>query len=162
MRAPLLLVLCLASSSVAKPWQGIDPGDSKRAEVVAKFGEPTKVVPLQGKEILAYMGPKAIKGTQQAQFRIDNATQTVERIDVFPDTAIQIGKEAIENSYGKECAQGQSATPNCYVKKMGDDFNAYFLYSRLGLAVFFDKEGKNVSSLVFTPPKGAPIPAKEP
>jgi hypothetical protein len=162
MRALSAAVLFMATTSLAKPWQGIEPGESGRDDVIAKFGEPTKVLTLQGKEVLAYMGTRAIKGTQQAQFRIDVSTQRVERIDVFPESTIKIDKDAIENSYGKECPPEQPATSTCYVKKLGEDFSTYLLYPRLGLSVFFDREGKNVASLTFTSPKGAAKALKAP
>src|SRR3712207_4173397 len=103
MRTPRLLpalVLALTGLSLpalAKPWQGIDPGVSKRAEVLEKFGTPSRTVTQDGKEIIAYFQAEAIKGTTQAQFRVDPKTGTVERIDVFPGPVVD--KDTIEASY---------------------------------------------------------------
>ena len=41
MRQFLFLSLLIAGTALAKPWQGIEPGTSTRADVVDKFGPPT-------------------------------------------------------------------------------------------------------------------------
>lgn len=141
--------LLFALPAFAKPWNGIDPGQSKRDDVVKRFGEPTKAVTSGGKEILAYLGKQAIKGTSQAQFKVDPATSVVERIDVFPGPVID--KETIETSYGAQCPSGTqpaSAQP-CYLKKLTDDFRTYFMYPKHGLAIFFNEDGKTVHSFIF-------------
>ena len=48
----------------------------------------------------------------------------------------------------------QPATP-CYVKKMTDEFRTYYLYQKLGLAIFFNEDGKTVHSFIFTTLKAA-------
>jgi hypothetical protein len=150
----LVAVLIAALPAVAKPWQGIEPGVSKKDEVTQKFGEPSKVKDEQrGKEILAYFGKEAIKGTTQAQFKVDTATKVVERIDVFPGPIID--KDAIENSYGPACPSGPAPATPCYVKKVTDEFRTYYLYSKLGLAIFFNEDGKTVHSFIFTTIKAA-------
>jgi hypothetical protein len=146
-------VLLFAVPAAAKPWQGIEPGQSKREEIIQKFGGPSRIVTADNKEIIAYFSKEAIKGTTQAQFKVDVATKIVERIDVFPGPVID--KETIENSYGPACPSGpQPATP-CYVKKMTDEFRTYFLYQKLGLAIFFNEDGKTVHSFIFTTLKAA-------
>jgi hypothetical protein len=148
MRALAFLAsLLLASVALAKAWNGIEPGASHREDVVKKFGEPAKVVNLEGKEILAYVGPQAIKGTTEAQFRVDAATKVVERIDVFPGPAVD--KDAVENTYGPACPPGPPPATACYIKKLTDEFQTYFFYSRLGLAIFWNEDGKTVHSFVF-------------
>lgn len=150
-RRALLLLLALSPGALAKPWHGIEPGVSKKDEVVKKFGTPTKSLTSGGKEVLAYLQKQAIKGTKQAQFRVDPSTQVVERIDVFPGPVID--REAIEGSYGPACAKGAPTAAPCYVKKVTDDFRTYFHYPELGLAVFFNEDGKTVHSLIFQPQK---------
>src|SRR5262244_499339 len=115
MRIPALVAsLLIAPSALAKPWNGIEPGVSHREDVVKKFGEPAKVVNLEGKEILAYTGPHAIKGTTETQFRVDSATKLVERIDVFPGPVVD--KETVESTYGPACPPGPQPAAPCYVK----------------------------------------------
>jgi hypothetical protein len=157
---PLLAASALLSlAALAKPWNGIDPGASHRDEVVKRFGPPNKTLTVSGKEVLAYTDATAIKGTSQAQFRIDPATGVVERIDVFP--AGTIDRETVENTFGPSCARAGTPPPAaCYQKKLTDDFRTYFVYARLGLAVFFEESEDRVQSFVYTAPKApAPTPA---
>jgi hypothetical protein len=152
MRGTVVVSLSLlAVSAWARPWNGIEPGVSTREEVTKKFGEPTKVVSAEGKDVLAYLGPNAIRGTQQAQFKVNPTSQIVERIDVFPGPVID--REAIENTYGHACAAGPAATNPCYVKKVDERFRTYFQYLKVGLVIFFNDDGKTVESFVFTSPK---------
>jgi hypothetical protein len=152
MRNALTLAAFVAlapAAALAKPWNGIEPGSSKKDEVIKKFGDPSKVVKAEAKETLAYLSDKAIKGTTQAQFKVDSASGTVERIDVFPGPVID--KDMVESSYGAACpSAGPSPKDPCYVKKITDNFKTYFVYVKLGLAVFFKDDNKTVSSFVFT------------
>jgi hypothetical protein len=151
---PLLVVLLAAAPAVAKPWQGIEPGASKRSQVLEKFGEPSRTVTSDGKEIIAYFDKAAIKGTKQVQFRVDPASQLVERIDVFP--AVVVDREAMENTYGPACpSSGKQPSTPCHLKKVTEDFRTYLLYPRLGLAIFLQEDGKTVHSLVFTTQQSA-------
>jgi hypothetical protein len=145
----IVAVLLAAAPALAKPWQGIEPGQSKREQIIQKFGEPSKVVTTEGKEIIAYLDQKAIKGTKQVQFKVDPGTHVVERIDVFPGPVID--KESVESTYGSVCPAGKAPPSPCYVKKLTEDFRTYLLYPRLGLAVFLNEDGKTVHSFIFTP-----------
>ncbi|MHB8872971.1 MAG: hypothetical protein ACYC8T_04725 [Myxococcaceae bacterium] len=156
MRRLALVLLLLAGPALARPWNGIEPGVSSRDDVVKKFGPPSKAVTSNGKEVLAYLQKQVIKGTSQAQFRVDVATRLVERIDVFPGPVID--REAIENSYGRVCPPGPQPVTPCYTKKVTADFQTYFLYSKLGLAIFFNEDLKTVRSFIFQPPKAAKKP----
>jgi len=151
--AVIAAVLMTSLTAAAKPWQGIEPGVSKRDEIVQKFGEPSRIVTSEGKEIIAYFGKEAVKGTHQAQFRVDPTSKLVERIDVFPGPVID--KDTIENSYGPACPSGPATASPCYLKKLTDDFRTYYLYPKLGLAIFFNEDGKTVQSFIFTTLKAA-------
>ncbi|MGC4115490.1 MAG: tetratricopeptide repeat protein [Myxococcales bacterium] len=142
----LLLFPTLAS---AKAWNGITPNETKRADVLAKFGEPSKVLKQGDKEVLGYLGKKAIAGTSQAQFTL-TAAGVVEQITVFPANKPELSE--IEESYGKSCEATKAAEP-CYGKKLLDDFKTVFVYKKLGLMIFFGEDKKTVHSLVFTAPK---------
>ncbi len=152
MRSPILFLvasLIPLGSAWAKPWNGIDPGTSGRVDVVKKFGEPSKVTTAGSHEVLTYLKEKAIKGTVQSQFRVEKDSGLVDRIDVFPEPIID--QEAIEKNYGAECAPGEKE--GCYLRRSQDKKPAYFLYTRLGLAIFFREDGKTVQSFAFLPAK---------
>ncbi|HYO54214.1 hypothetical protein [Archangium sp.] len=149
----IVAVLLATAPAVAKPWQGIEPGQSKREQVIQKFGEPSRVVTTDGKEVIAYFDQKAIKGTKQVQFKVDTGTQQVERIDVFPGPVVD--KESVESTYGPVCPSSKASANPCYQKKLTDDFRTYLFYARLGLAVFLNEDGKTVHSLIFTPQPAA-------
>lgn len=147
-------LLCIAALvpalGLAKPWQNIHPGGSSAIDVVGKFGEPTKRVTARGQEVLVYSGPKAIKGTVQAQFKCDPDSKEVKRIDVYPEPVIDL--TAIEASYGKACDAKAPAEP-CYYPKETPAKQVYFLYLKLGLAIFFKDDGRTVQSFAFLPPQ---------
>ena len=149
----IVAVLLAAAPVVAKPWQGVEPGQSKREQIIQKFGEPSRVVTSEGKEVIAYFDEKAIKGTRQVQFTVDVDTQHVERISVFPGPVIE--KESIESTYGPACPSGKMPATPCYQKKLTDEFRTYLFYTRLGLAVFLNEDGKTVQSLTFTSAQAA-------
>ena len=147
-RLALLLTLTPLLAS-AKPWQGISPGGgSSELDVVGKFGEPSRKLSARGQLVLVCSGVQAIKGTVQAQFKCDPATKEVQRIDVYPEPVIDIA--AIEKSYGKSCESTGGAEP-CYWRKETAQKHPYFLYPKLGLAIFFKDDDKTVLSFAFLP-----------
>src|SRR5215470_909188 len=157
-RLLLVTLLLLGELAAAKAWNGIEPGVSRRDEVVKRFGQPSKTVTVSGKEVLAYTDSAAMKGTSQAQFRVDPATGVVERIDVFPATVVD--HETVEATFGPACPKSGASQPAaCFQKKLTDDFRTYYLYARIGLAVFFEDAEDRVQSFVFTAARAAAAPA---
>lgn len=153
-RPLLLLVLLVPALSQARAWNGIEPGVSSRDEVVKRFGPPSKTLSVDGHQVLAYTGASAIKGTAQAQFRVDPQTGLVERIDVFPGPTVD--RETVESSYGPPCAvAGGAAVGSCFQKKLTEEFRTYYFYPHLGMAVFFEEDGDHVQSFVFQPVKSS-------
>ena len=149
-RLAFLLAL-MSLVAFAKPWQGIIPGGgSSEIDVIGKFGEPTRKLSARGQSVLVYSGLQAIKGTVQAQFKCDPATKEVQRIDVYPEPVIDL--TAIEKSYGKSCEATGGAEP-CYFRKETAQKHPYFLYPRLGLAIFFKDDDTTVLSFAFLPPQ---------
>ena len=145
----LSAMMLVSALSLAKPWQGITPGGgASELDVIGKFGEPTKRVSARGQMVLVYSGLQAIKGTVQAQFKCDPATKEVQRIDVYPEPVIDVA--AIERSYGRSCEATHGEEP-CYWRKETAQKHAYFLYSKLGLAIFFKDDDKTVLSFAFLP-----------
>ena len=160
-RTLLVTLLLVAGAASAKAWNGIEPGVTRRDEVVKRFGPPSKTITVSGKEVLAYTDSAAMKGTSQAQFRVEPATGVVERIDVFPATVVD--HDTVEATFGPICPKPGAPQPAaCFQKKLTDDFRTYYVYSRLGLAVFFDETEDRVQSFVYTAPRPAPAPAPTP
>ena len=160
-RTLLVTLLLVAGAASAKAWNGIEPGVTRRDEVIKRFGPPSKTITVSGKEVLAYTDSAAMKGTSQAQFRVDPATRLVERIDVFPATVVD--HETVEATFGPICPKTGAPQPAaCFQKKLTDDFRTYYVYARLGLAVFFDETEDRVQSFVYTAPRPAPAPAPTP
>ena len=160
-RTLLVTLLLVAGAASAKAWNGIEPGVTRRDEVIKRFGPPSKTITVSGKEVLAYTDSAAMKGTSQAQFRVEPATGVVERIDVFPATVVD--HETVEATFGPVCPKTGAPQPAaCFQKKLTDDFRTYYVYARLGLAVFFDETEDRVQSFVYTAPRPAPAPAPTP
>ena len=160
-RTLLVTLLLVAGAASAKAWNGIEPGVTRRDEVIKRFGPPSKTITVSGKEVLAYTDSAAMKGTSQAQFRVEPATGVVERIDVFPATVVD--HDTVEATFGPICPKPGAPQPAaCFHKKLTDDFRTYYVYSRLGLAVFFDETEDRVQSFVYTAPRPAPAPAPTP
>jgi len=144
----LLAVTLLPALAQARTWNGVTPMETKRADLITKFGEPSKAIKQGEKEVVAYIGPKAIKGTTQAQFTV-NAAGVVESIVVFPATKLEVGE--IEEMYGKSCEKG-GEPQSCYVRQLADDFKVFFWFKRMGLIVFFAEDKKTVHSFMFNTP----------
>jgi hypothetical protein len=123
----LALLLTLPGSALARSWQGITPGSSTQADVVARFGEPSTKGKLEGRTALVYKAEQAISGTRQAQFLVGDDGRVAE-INVFPSS--QLEKEAVLGTFGKDP-----------VKTFTDDFRTVWLYRPIGVVVFFGKDG---------------------
>ena len=149
----IVAVLLAALPAAAKPWQGIEPGVSKREDVIQKFGEPSRVVTSDGKEIIAYFGKEAIKGTTQAQFKVDPATSSSSASTSSPGPSST--RRPSRTATAPPAPSGPPPATPCYLKKMTDEFRTYFLYPKLGLAIFFNEDGKTVHSFIFTTLKAA-------
>ena len=125
--AALSLLLALPGTALARSWQGITPGQSTQADVVARFGEPSTKGKLEGRTALVYKGDQAIVGTRQAQFLVAEDGRVAE-INVFPSS--QLEKDAVLGTFGKD--------PH---KTFTDDFRTVWLYRGIGVVVFFGKDG---------------------
>jgi hypothetical protein len=143
----VLLGLTLSAVAEARPWNGIKPGTSSAAEVLERFGPASKAVLSGDQQTLVYSGERAIKGTVQSQFKLGPDT-VVRRIDVYP--AVTLDAAAIEGSYGPACNPRAPVEP-CYVRKESPAKRLYYVYARLGLAVFFLEDGTTVQLLAFLP-----------
>ena len=131
------VALALPAAAGARSWQGVTPGTSTQADVVARFGEPSTRGRLEGRTALVYKAEQAIGGTRQAQFLLADSGVVTE-INVFPATPLE--KEAVLGTYGKD--------PQ---KTFTDDFRSVWIYRPIGVMVFFSKEG-TVEAIRFLAP----------
>ncbi len=152
-RAIVLFVL-FALPALAKPWQGLEPGVTKKASVTKHLGTPTKASTEKGKEVLLYSGLQAVSGTHQVQVKLDEKG-VIERIDVYP--AVPLSPQDVEGSYGSWCNADEPTDP-CYDKRKSSK-GEYWLYQELGLAVFF--ADRKVEQLVYLPGKKGAAKAKK-
>lgn len=149
-RLAILLLCALPGAAAAKPWQGITPGHSTRADVVARFGEPSTQGRFAGRAVLVYKGDQAIAGTRQAQF-FPREDGVIQEIMVFPAAGLE--RDAVEGTYGKGAH-----------KSFTDEFQPAWVYKSLGVTVFFGKDGL-VEAISFKPAEpaapreAAPAPA---
>lgn len=125
--AAIPLLLSLPGTALARSWQGITPGQSTQADVVARFGEPSTKGRLEGRTALVYKGDQSITGTRQAQFLVSDDGKVAE-INVFPSAPLE--KDAVLGTFGKD--------PQ---KTFTDDFRTVWLYRGIGVVVFFGKDG---------------------
>jgi len=138
----VLLLACAApGAAAAKAWQGIVPGQSTRADVVARFGEPSTHGRLGDRTALVYKADQAIAGTRQAQF-LTREDGLVLEIVLWPSTALD--RESVEGTYGKGAH-----------KTFTEDFRPVWVYKAQGISVFFGKDG-NVDAISFKPADAAP------
>jgi hypothetical protein len=125
--AALSLLLALPGTALARSWQGITPGQSTQADVIARFGEPSTRGKLEGRTALVFKGDQSIAGTRQAQFLVGDDGRVAE-INVFPASPLE--KDAVLGTFGKD--------PQ---KTFTDDFRTVWLYRAIGVVVFFGKDG---------------------
>jgi hypothetical protein len=127
----------LPALASARAWKGIVPGMTSEAQVIEKFGEPTRKTTRSGRTVLVYFGEEALEGTRQAQFHVD-ARGVVAEITIFLSASLDA--ESIEGTYGKPARRTFSE----------DTFQKMWVYPAAGVTVYFNKEG-SVEALMFGP-----------
>jgi hypothetical protein len=117
-------------------WKEIEPGISRREDVVNRFGLPNAIFTVSDPEVLGYADSAKMKGTLKVNFIVDPATAVVQEIHVYPAPAIKHG--TIESHLGPECPEARAPQPTaCFQRAAGPD---RYVYSRLNLEVFFERD----------------------
>jgi hypothetical protein len=142
-------VLLGPSFAEARAWKGINPGTSRKDDVVTRFGEPTSHTKRGPRTVLAYFGEQALEGTKQAQFHVDGSG-TVQEITIFLVTPLDA--ETIEGTYGKP-------TQKTFVE---DTFQKVWVYAGQGVTVYWAKDGSGAEALSFGPAKAGGKAGAEP
>ena len=134
-------LLALApAAALARPWNGVTPGTSTQADVVKRFGEPSKRIKRGASTVLAYVDAEKPEGTKQAQFHLNEAG-VVEEITIFLAEPLDV--ESVEGTFGKP---GQKTIVEATFQKV-------WLYPSQGLTVYWAKDGTGAEALSFTPAK---------
>ncbi len=141
-------VLLGPSLAEARAWKGINPGTSKKDEVVSRFGEPSARTKRGPRTVLAYFGEQALEGTKQAQFHVDGSG-IVQEITIF--LATPLDAETIEGTYGKP-------TQKTFVE---DTFQKVWVYGGQGVTVYWAKDGSGAEALAFAAGKAGGKAAAE-
>jgi hypothetical protein len=139
----VLLVAGVAAPASARGWQGLTPGTTSEADVIARFGQPSTQGRVGGRLALVYKDEQAIAGTRQAQFFLGDSGKVGE-IVVFPTS--QLDRETVLGTYG---------TPTR--KAFTDDFRTVWIFRQSGITVYFGKDAF-VDAISFKAPGGVAEP----
>ncbi len=135
-----LLFAGAAFSASARGWQGLTPGATSEADVVARFGQPSTQGRVGGRRALVYKDDQAISGTRQAQFYLRD-DGTLGEIVLFPSS--KLDRETVEGTYGAPTR-----------KAFTDDFRTVWIFRQSGITVYFGKDGF-VEAISFKDPAAA-------
>jgi hypothetical protein len=122
-----LLLAGAAFAASARGWQGLMPGATSEADLIARFGQPSTQGRVGGRAALVYKDDQAITGTRQAQFFLRD-DGTLGEIVVFPTS--QLDRETVLGTYGAPTR-----------KAFTDDFRTVWIFRQAGITVYFSKDG---------------------
>lgn len=141
-RIVLILALGLGCSAqaAAKGFKGALPGKTTRAQVIDKFGDPSREITKGGKlsDGLAYEGEEAISGSLVTNFFFDKHG-ILFRIDVYP--ARELTRAQVIRVYGPGFRAGATGQGDKYIQYPAD-----------GLIVFFEKDADRARVFLFSEP----------
>jgi len=151
--AGLLVLLALAARPTgAADWGLITPGTTTLEAVRARYGQPTKTTPKKVDDYdtveWVYEGVQAPVGTYRMTVEFGLLTADGYKKDVVRDFRL----DPKPGSFNKKLILDGWGDPS-RVGKDGD--LEVFLYQE-GLLVYFDKEGWDVQTMVFTVPQPTP------
>ena len=152
------LVVLLAAPVSAADWGQIKPGVTTQTEVRSRYGAPSRETPqkVENYDTLqwAYEGPQAPTGIMKLIIDFGLLTpsgykkEVVRTFRLEPDHDI-FNRKLVVDGWGLPSRVGKEGGL------------AFFLYEE-GLLVYFDKDGKEATVMIFTPPQKLPPPAAAP
>ena len=150
--AGLLMVALAACPAGAAEWGLITPGTTTTEAVRARYGQPTKTTPkkIDAYDTLqwVYEGAQAPVGTYRMTVEFGLLTADGYKKDVVRDFRL----DPKPGSFNKKLILDGWGDPS----KVGKDGDLeVFLYQE-GLLVYFDKEGWDVQTMIFTVPQPTP------
>lgn len=147
-----------ATSASAADWGQIKPGVTTQAEVRSRYGVPTKETPqkVENYDTLqwAYEGPQAPTGIAKMIVDFGLLTPSGYKKEVVRTFRLEpkhdiFNRKLVMDGWGPPSRAG----------KEGD--LEFFLYEE-GLLVYFDKDAKEATVMIFTPPLKLPPPVAAP
>jgi hypothetical protein len=148
----IALLLLLTHGALAAEWDTIKPGESTQAAVRAQFGQPTKVTSqkVEGYDSAqwVYEGEQSPRGMVRVTVDFGLLTPQGYKADIVRTMLLQpkpgaFTRESIVLGWG--APQGVKT-----------EDGAESIFYAAGLIIRFDKEGRNATSMLFTPPQKLP------
>ena len=147
--AALTLLFGLTSPVTAAEWREIKPGETMMPEIRTRFGTPTTATPqkVEGYDTMqwVYDGPRAPVG--MLKMTVDFGLKTASGYN--KDAVRTFTLQPKPDIYNRKIVLDGWGPPD-RVGKQGD--SEFFLY-RAGLLIYFDKEGHQALTMIFTPPQ---------
>jgi hypothetical protein len=148
------LIAALAGPAAAAEWGQIRPGVTTLADVRSRYGAPTRETPrkVENYDTLqwAYEGAQAPRGIVKMIVDFGLLTQSGYKKDVVRTFRLEpqhdiFNRKLVVDGWG----------PPSRVGKEGE--TEFFLYEE-GLLVYFGKDAKDATVMIFTPPQKLPPP----
>jgi hypothetical protein len=156
--AAVALVLLLAAPALAAEWGQIKPAVTTQRDVRARYGAPTReiVEKLEGYDSIQwlYEGPQAPTGIVKLIIDFGLLTPAGFRKEVVRTFRLEPKPEI----FNRKLVMDGWGTPS-RVGTEGD--SEFFLYAE-GLLVYFGKDKREVTVMIFTPPQPLPPPTAAP
>jgi hypothetical protein len=157
-RAALMLVLLLAAPAAAADWGQINPGQTTREAVRARYGEPSKQTTqkIEGydAEQWVYEGARAPAGITKMVVDFGLLTPAGYQKDIVRTFRL----EPKPDIFNRRLVLDGWGLPG----RLGKEGDLEFFLYKEGLLVYFDKGGEHAIALIFTPPQPLPPPEATP
>jgi len=140
----LSAVLFGAEPALAANWNGLVPGETKRADVLRQHGKPTRDTQRGRYRVLVYSGRQRIRGTRQVQFFLDKKTLKLRRIDVFNSPDMDLDRVTVEQTYGPRCSKPPVDKRPCY-EQVRSGNTLLLSYATLGLRVTMSQDDRVIA-----------------
>lgn len=154
----LLALLAAASIAQAEQWGAIVPGESTMQTVRAQYGGPTRTstpkIDSYTTQRWVYEGTQAPAGVQ----RLTIDFGLVRPSGFSPDVVRSFVLEPRPGAFDREMIIAGWGPPH----GLGREGESEYFFYKEGLFVYFDTDGRRVSSMVFTPPQLPPPQKPEP
>jgi hypothetical protein len=152
------LVVLIAAPAGAADWGQIRPAVTTQTEVRARYGAPTRETPqkVEGYDVVqwTYEGPQAPTGI--AKMIVDFGILTPSGYK--KETVRTFRLEPKHDIFNRKLVMDGWGPPS----RVGKDGEMEFFLYEEGLLVYFDKDAKEVSAMIFTPPQKLPPAAAPP